>query len=97
MGISFENFIKFKMVMRLMVPRWFFIGADRKATVVRRSNFRGTKKSRGRQEVQVELSLTVMKSLGAKWIVKAYNYIRGKNDITVNGFMESGILDVVEK
>ncbi|KAJ8315143.1 hypothetical protein KUTeg_007293, partial [Tegillarca granosa] len=49
------------------------------------------------EKVHMELSLTVMKSLGAKCIVKAYHYIRGKKDITVNGFIESGILDVVEK
>ncbi|KAJ8302260.1 hypothetical protein KUTeg_021247, partial [Tegillarca granosa] len=34
------------------------------------------------EKVHVELSLTVIKSLGAKWIVKAFNYIRGKKDIT---------------
>ena len=53
--------------------------------------------SRDVEEVKVDMSLGVMKPLGAKWITKMYDYLRGKPDIIVNGFKEAGIIDVVNK
>lgn len=45
--------------------------------------------------VKVDLLLTVMKPLGAKWITKMYDNIRGKKELVFNGFKESGIADAV--
>ena len=46
--------------------------------------------------VNVDLSLSRMKlfQLGAKWLLKLYDYLCGKPEIIINGFRESGILDV---
>lgn len=49
------------------------------------------------EHVNISLSLTIMKNLGAKWLVKMFDYIRGKKDIIRNGFKESGISAVIEK
>ena len=38
-----------------------------------------------------------MKNLGAKWLVKMFDYIKGKKDIVRNGFKESGISAAIEK
>lgn len=40
----------------------------------------------------VDLRLSVVKPLGAKWIVNFYNYIQTKPDVVQNGFREAGIL-----
>jgi len=42
--------------------------------------------------VKIELSLTRMKPLGAKWILKLYDYLLTKPDIIRNGFIAAGIL-----
>ena len=39
----------------------------------------------------VDLRLSVMKPLGAKWLVELHDYIKGKPDIIKNGFKEAGI------
>ena len=48
------------------------------------------------EEVKVDLRLSVMKELEAKWLVSAYDYIKGNGSIIQNGFKEVGILDAVE-
>ena len=48
------------------------------------------------EEVKVDLQLSVMKELEAKWLVSAYDYIKGNGSIIQNGFKEVGILDAVE-
>ena len=40
----------------------------------------------------VDLRLSVVKPLGAKWMVNFYNYMQTKPDIVQNGFREAGIL-----
>jgi len=40
----------------------------------------------------VELCLSVVKPLWAKWMVNFYNYMQTKPDIVQNGFREAGIL-----
>ena len=39
----------------------------------------------------VDLRLSVMKPLGAKWLIELYDYMKGKPDIIKNGFKEAGI------
>ena len=40
----------------------------------------------------VNLRLSVVKPLGAKWMVNFYNYIQTKPGLVQNGFREAGIL-----
>jgi len=42
---------------------------------------------------QVDLRLNVVKSLGAKWMVELFDYMKSKPNIISNGFKKSGILD----
>ena len=44
----------------------------------------------------IDLRLSVMKPLGAKWIIELYDYLKGKPDVIKNGFKEAGILDCVK-
>ena len=40
----------------------------------------------------IDLKLSIMKPLGAAWMVNAYEYIKGKPDIIKNGFEAAGIV-----
>ena len=42
-------------------------------------------------EVNVDMQLTVMKEVGANWLVSMYDYLRGKPEICKNGFVKVGI------
>lgn len=46
-------------------------------------------------KITVDLSLTNMKPLGAKWIVKLHDYLSVHPDIIRNGFVAAGISEVV--
>ena len=48
------------------------------------------------EEVKVNLRLSVMKELEAKWLVSTYDYFKGNSSIIQNGFKEVGIIDAVE-
>ena len=41
----------------------------------------------------VDLRLSIVKPLGAAWMVSLYDYLKSKPDIIRNGFKEAGILD----
>ena len=41
----------------------------------------------------VDLHLSVVKPLGAKWLVDLFDYIKTKPEIIRNGFKEAGILE----
>lgn len=43
------------------------------------------------ENIKVDLSLTRMKPLGAKWIVSLYDYLGSNSDIIRNGFKSAGI------
>ena len=47
-------------------------------------------------EVKVDLSLSRMKPLGAKWLTKLYDYMKTKPEIIKNGFKEAGISGILE-
>ena len=44
----------------------------------------------------VDLRLTVMKTLGAKWIIELSRYIQSKPSLIINGFKEEGIIDALQ-
>ena len=48
------------------------------------------------EDVKVDMSLSVMKELGAEWIVATYDYLRSNPPIVINGFKGAGILPAVE-
>ena len=44
----------------------------------------------------INLRLSIMKLLGARWVIELCDYLKGKPDIIKNGFKEAGIQDCVE-
>ena len=48
-------------------------------------------------DVEVSLSLSEIKPLYAKWNYEMYEYLRGHNDLVLNGFESAGITEAVEK
>ena len=47
----------------------------------------------GGETVPIDLRLSVVKPLGAKWMVKLYDYLKSKPEIVQNGFKGAGITD----
>lgn len=45
----------------------------------------------------VDLRLSIMKPLNARWILKADNYIKENKSIVENGFKEAGIAGILYK
>ena len=43
----------------------------------------------------IDVRLSVMKPLGAKWLVQMHDYFKSKPDIILNGFKDVGITDYV--
>ena len=41
----------------------------------------------------VDLRLSAVKPLGARWMVSLYDYLKAKPDIARNGFKEAGIVN----
>ena len=41
----------------------------------------------------VDLRLSIVKPLGAQWMIKLYDYLKSKPDIIKNGFKGAGISD----
>ena len=48
-------------------------------------------------EIKVDVRVSVVKPLHAKWIVQYYDYARGKPQLIINGWKESGIMDNLSK
>ena len=44
-------------------------------------------------EVVVDIKLTVMKEIGAKWLVSMFDYFQGHPEICRNGFVKAGIAE----
>ncbi|MCY3929117.1 MAG: hypothetical protein OXG81_12660 [Acidobacteria bacterium] len=52
----------------------------------------------GKAEIEpIDLRLSVIKPLGAKWLVNLYDYLKSKPSIIISGFKEAGITDCVNK
>ena len=45
----------------------------------------------------VDLRLSVVKPLGAQWMIKLYNYFKSKPEIIQNGFKAVGIVDCLSE
>ena len=48
------------------------------------------------EDVSVDMRLSVVKELQAKWIVSAYDYLCSNPQIGINGFKEAGIVAAIE-
>ena len=46
--------------------------------------------------VKVDMRMSVMKELEAKWIVSCYDYLQNNKQIVYNGFKEAGIVDALQ-
>ena len=46
-------------------------------------------------EVIVDMKLTVMKEVGAKWLVSMHDYFQGHPEICKNGFVKAGITEAL--
>ena len=44
----------------------------------------------------LDLRLSVMKPIGAQWMVKLYQYFKSKPEIITNGFKAAGIISILE-
>ena len=51
--------------------------------------------AKNRDDETVDLKLSIVKLLGASWIIKAYDYITSQPDIVINGFKGSGLFDSI--
>lgn len=49
----------------------------------------------GSQRNSVDLRLSVVKPLSAKWMMNMFNYIKARPEIIVGGFRNSGIFSVM--
>ena len=48
-------------------------------------------------EVKVDVRITVVRPLHAKWVIKFYDYIRSKPDIVISGWKRSKIFEYARK
>ena len=46
----------------------------------------------GCEDVAVDLKMSIMKPLGARWLMELYDYLQLRPEIIVNGFRGAGIL-----
>ena len=49
------------------------------------------------EDVTVDTRMSVVKEISAKWIVSAYDYLKSKPDIIINGFKKAGIVGAIAK
>ena len=43
----------------------------------------------------IDMRLSVIKPVHAQWLIDAYNYIKSRPEIVINGFKAAGILDKI--
>ena len=48
-------------------------------------------------DVKVDMRLSIMKPLGAKWITSAYDYLRSESGMVHGGFIEAGIVEALDQ
>ena len=51
----------------------------------------------GSDQIKVDVRISVVKPLHAKWMVKYYDYARTKPQLIISGWKESGIIDHLAK
>lgn len=42
------------------------------------------------------MGMPIIKEVGAQWLTSLYNYFHTKKDIIINGFKDTGIIEVVQ-
>ncbi|KAJ8306699.1 hypothetical protein KUTeg_015740 [Tegillarca granosa] len=47
------------------------------------------------EEIKIDLSLTNLKPLGARWLLKLYHFLKSNPDTIYNGFHKAGIAEAV--
>ena len=47
--------------------------------------------------IEVDMKLSVMKPLSARWIISAYDHLRNEDGIVRGWFVEAGICEAVDK
>ena len=45
----------------------------------------------------VNLKLSIMKPIGAKWMIQLFDYFKTKPEIIKNGFKEAGIMQILSQ
>ena len=53
--------------------------------------------AQGEQYTPIKLPLSVMKPLGAKWLMKAFNHIQSHPTMIKNGFKAAGITGIIDE
>ena len=49
------------------------------------------------EEVKVDMRLSILKEMQAKWIVSAFDYLISHPEIGINGFKAAGIVKAIEE
>ena len=49
------------------------------------------------EDIEVDMKLSVMKSLSTRWIISAYDYLRTRGGSVRGGFVEAGICEALDK
>ena len=49
------------------------------------------------EDIEVDMKLSVMKPLSARWIISAYDYLGNKSGIVRGRFVEAGSCEAVDK
>ena len=49
------------------------------------------------EDIEVDMKLSVMKPICARWIISAYDYLRTEARIVCGGFVEAGICEAVDE
>ena len=47
-------------------------------------------------EEAVDMRMSIMKPLASQWIIDMYDYFQSKPAITINGYREAGIVDILK-
>ena len=68
------------------------LSVNRSAKEFLRNEFQGWYAQQVCAQLQGKIDKSIVKPLGAKWMVNFYNYIQTKPDVVQNGFREAGIL-----
>ena len=55
-----------------------------------------TQKDSGQDIQPVDLRLSVVKPIGAQWVIELYDYLKGHPNIISNGFKHVGITDALD-
>ena len=55
----------------------------------------GVSNNDGTEFKAIDLRMSIVKPLGAKWLIALYHYFENNPSICINGYKEAGILDCI--